>query len=364
MSSGVIVLLIWLYLVFARGRFWLVRERRPDGPLRTRPRVAVVIPARDEAATIQACIASCASQDYPGEFQIYLVDDHSTDGTAELARKKSGAIHIVQASDLPPGWTGKLWAIHCGLEQARRFQPDYVLLTDADIVHWPETLSGLVARAEESNLDMASYMVQLRCESFAEKALIPAFVYFFFQLYPPRWIEDAHSAAAGAAGGCILIRNSALERIGGVASIKGELIDDCALAARVKQSGGKIWLGITSASASIREYNTFGEIRRMISRTAFTQLNYSAWLLAGTVLGLIVTYILPPMLLLAGNIPGAAACALMAISYVPILRFYRRSPLWAMTLPLIAIFYTVATIDSALRHWRGAGGEWKGRFRP
>jgi len=358
------VLLIWLYLIFGRGGFWLVRESRSRESLRTRPRVAIVIPARDEAATIQACIAACAEQDYPGEFQIYLVNDHSTDGTAELAREASPAVHIVHAAPLPGGWTGKLWAVHCGLQQARSFQPDYVLLTDADIIHSRETLTGLVARAERKNLDIASYMVHLRCESFAEKALIPAFVYFFFQLYPPRWIEDPHSSTAGAAGGCILIRNSALQRIGGIASIKGELIDDCALALRVKQSGGNIWLGITSASASIREYNTFAEIRRMISRTAFTQLNYSVWLLAMTVLGLVVTYIVPLLLVAAGDIPATAAFALMATSYVPMLSFYRRSPLWAVALPLIAIFYTAATIDSALRHWRGAGGEWKGRFKP
>ncbi len=363
MASGVIVLLIWLYLVFGRGRFWLVRERRSHRRLQAKPRVAVVIPARDEAATVQACIASCASQDYPGEFRIYLVDDHSTDGTAELASAASGAIQIVPSSPLPPGWTGKLWALHCGLERARAFQPDYVLLTDADIVHSSETLTGLVERAEESNLDMASYMVQLRCQSLAEKALIPAFVYFFFQLYPPQWIADVRAKTAGAAGGCILIRSAALDRIGGVESIKGELIDDCALALRVKRSGGKIWLGVASDSASIREYNTFGEIRRMISRTAFTQLNYSVWLLAGTVLGLAVTYILPPLLLLSRNIPGAVAYALMVISYVPMLRLYRRSPLWAAALPLLALFYTAATIDSAIRHWRGAGGEWKGRFR-
>ena len=342
----------------------MVREQPFDTPLRTRPRVAIVIPARDEAATIQACIASCAAQNYPGEFQIYLVDDHSTDGTAELAREISGAIQIVQAGPLPAGWTGKLWAVHCGLAQVRAFQPDYVLLTDADIVHSPGTLTGLTGRAEEGNLDMASYMVQLRCESCAEKALLPAFVYFFFQLYPPRWIEDARAKTAGAAGGCILIRSAQLERIGGIESIKGELIDDCALAARVKRSGGKIWLGVTSGSASIREYNTFGEIRRMISRTAFTQLNYSVWLLIGTLFGLLATYVVPPLLLFSGNIPGAVACVLMAIGFLPMLRFYRRSPLWAAALPLIALFYMVAVIDSALRHWRGTGGEWKGRIRP
>ena len=335
----------------------MVRERKPGPQSGTTPRVAIVIPARDEAPTIRACISSCASQNYAGEFRIFLVDDHSTDGTADLARAQRGPITIVPATPLPDGWTGKLWAVQCGLEPARAFHPEFILLTDADIVHSPKMLSGLVNRAEEDMLDLASYMVKLRCESFAEKALIPAFVYFFFQLYPPRWIADLPNSTAGAAGGCILIRTSALERIGGIASIRNELIDDCALAKRVKQSGGRIWLGITSESNSIREYNTVREIRRMISRTAFTQLNYSAWLLAGTVLGLLFTYILP---LLTESV---AAYLLMTLSYLPLLRFYKRSPLWALTLPLVAVFYAAATIDSALRHWRGAGGEWKGRFR-
>src|SRR3954447_14273172 len=182
MISGSIVLLIWLYLAFARGNFWRIDTQTPDVSLNTAPRIAIVIPARDEAETIQACIASCTAQTYPGEFQIYLVDDHSTDNTAALAQQQSGRITIVPAAPLPQGWTGKLWAIQCGLEQARAFQPDYILLTDADVVHAPQTLSTLVSRAESSQLDLASYMVKLRCESFAERALIPAFVYFFFQL--------------------------------------------------------------------------------------------------------------------------------------------------------------------------------------
>jgi hopene-associated glycosyltransferase HpnB len=274
---------------------------------------------------------------------------------------------VIAAKPLPAGWTGKLWALECGLEQARGFEPEYVLFTDADIVHAEDTLSTLVALAQSGGYDLVSFMVKLRCRSFAERALIPAFVYFFFKLYPPRWIEDTRTSVGGAAGGCILMRASALDRFGGVGSIRGELIDDCALARRVKSTGGTICLSLTASSASIRDYKTFGEIRRMISRTAFTQLNYSALLLVGTVIGMVITYVMPPLLLFTGDgavrmIAGAAYVVMMG-SYLPMLRFYGRSPLWALCLPVIAVFYSAASVDSALRHWSGAGGEWKGRFR-
>jgi hopene-associated glycosyltransferase HpnB len=302
---AVLTLLIWLYLLIARGGFWRIAVRKPRAAATANhSRIAIVIPARDEAATVAACIGSCAAQTFRGAFHIFLVDDHSTDRTVELTR---GAVPdgclltVVPAKPLPAGWTGKLWALECGLEQARSFEPEYVLLTDADIVHSPDTLATLVDLAQTGQYDLASFMVKLRCSSFAERVLIPAFVYFFFKLYPPQWIEDTRTATAGAAGGCILIRTSALDRIGGVASICGELIDDCALAQRVKRTGGKIWLGLTASSASIREYNTFGEIRRMISRTAFTQLNYSALMLVGTVIAMVITYVMPPLLLFTGN---------------------------------------------------------------
>lgn len=370
-TLAVLSLLIWLYLLFARGGFWRVTIRKPKAvTVANHPRIAIVIPARDEAETIAACIASCAMQSYSGAFHVFLVDDHSTDRTAELARSAvsdASLLTVVAAKPLPSGWTGKLWALECGLEQARGFEPEYVLLTDADIVHAEDTLSTLVGLAQSGACDLTSFMVRLRCRSFAEKALIPAFVYFFFKLYPPRWIQDMRTSIAGAAGGCILIRAAALDRIGGVASIRGELIDDCALARRVKSTGGRIWLGLTESSASIREYNTFGEIRRMISRTAFTQLNYSAALLMGTVIGMVITYVLPPLLLFcADGLPrliGSAAFVVMMVSYLPMLRFYGRSPLWALCLPVIAVFYSAASFDSAIRHWSGSGGEWKGRFR-
>jgi len=274
---------------------------------------------------------------------------------------------IVKAHPLADAWTGKLWAISEGLEQAASMQPDYILLTDADIVHARDSIAGLVARAEAGNLDLVSCMVKLQCRTVAERALIPAFVFFFFKLYPPAWIARPDRDTAGAAGGCILLRAAALERIGGIATIKGELIDDCALARAVKRTGGAIWLGLTRETCSIRDYTTFGEIRSMIARTAFTQLRYSALLLIGTILAMAVIYLAPPLLLLTGD-PiaagcGAAAWFLMSISYVPTLRLYGRSIAWAPLLPRVALFYMVATVDSALRYWTGRGGQWKGRVQ-
>jgi hopene-associated glycosyltransferase HpnB len=273
---------------------------------------------------------------------------------------------------LPPGWSGKLWAVAEGIRHAQSLDADYYLLTDADIVHPPENLATLVVRAESAGYDLVSYMATLECRTLAERALIPAFVFFFFLLYPPAWIPSAKHATAGAAGGCILIRRTALERIGGIAAIAGNLIDDCALAGAVKKGGGRVWLGLSTETRSIREYATFGEIGSMISRTAFTQLRHSALLLAGTALGLAITYMAPPVLAIgaiaavpayaAGS--GALAWLLMSIAYFPILRYYRRSPLWAPLLPLAATFYLGATMHSAVSHWRGRGGVWKGRLGP
>jgi hopene-associated glycosyltransferase HpnB len=263
---------------------------------------------------------------------------------------------------LPPGWTGKLWAISEGLQSAAPFHADFYLLTDADIVHAPDNLAGLVARAEASGLDLVSYMVKLRCRTFAERALIPAFVFFFFMLYPPAWIARRDRKTAGAAGGCILIRSSALERIDGVTSIRGELIDDCALAREVKRTGGGVWLGVTSATCSIRDYQTFGDAGHMIARTAFTQLRYSTLLLAGTVIGLAITYLAPPALLMTHSAAlGLGAWLLMSIAFLPTIRFYGLNPLWALGLPAIASFYLGATLYSAIRHWRGERVPWKGR---
>jgi len=354
----------WLYLLFARGSFWRVRESpapKLDGSANS---VVVIIPARNEQASIRQSIASLINQDYPGTIHLFLVDDHSTDATIAAAGADD-RLTIVEAGPLPAGWTGKLWAISEGLKRAEALNPDYILLTDADIVHAPGNIASLVARAEAGGLDLTSYMVKLECRTLAERALIPAFVYFFFQLYPPSWIADRRRKTAGAAGGCILIRPRALARIGGIAAIRNELIDDCALARAVKP-GGSIWLGLTRDTRSIRGYTTFSEIRRMISRTAFTQLRHSTTLLAATILALAMIYVAPPLLLFAAKLPaacGLAAWILMTISYVPTLRFYRRSLAWAPLLPLIALFYIYATIDSAVRYWAGRGGQWKGRVQ-
>ena len=366
LAAAACAVLIWLYLALFRGMFWRLREDAPLPPP-VPHRVAIVIPARNEAQTIGPAVASLASQNFGGPFHIFLVDDHSADGTAEIARNYAGPdlLTVIAAPPLSPGWTGKLWALAEGLRQAEPFHADYVLFSDADIVHSPEGLAQLVARAEAGGYDLVSWMVKLRSETFAEKALIPAFVFFFFMLYPPAWTENRLRRTAGAAGGCILLRWTALARIGGIAAIRGELIDDCALAEAVKRTGGRIWLGITSKTHSIRGYGTFGEIGRMISRTAFWQLRHSAILLLGTIAGMFLTYTLPPLLLFTG-MPfvmalGALAWALMTAAYLPSLRLYGLSPLWAPALPLVALFYTGATVHSAIRYWTGRGGEWKGR---
>ncbi len=367
---------IWLYLIFGRGLFWRLNEPRDSEDRqaeRSLKRVAIVIPARNEAESIGQALGSLLSQDYSGPYHIFLVDDHSQDGTADVALSaardagKPALLTAIHARPLPSGWTGKLWALAEGVDRARAFQPDYILFSDADIAHASDNLARLAERAEAGGFDLVSCMVRLRCETFAERALIPAFTFFFFMLYPPAWTRSPKHATAGAAGGCILIRWPALARIGGVAAIRGELIDDCALAKAVKRAGGKIWLGVTSNTRSIRGYGTFGEIGRMISRTAFWQLRHSSWLLAATLAGLFMTYMLPPLLLLTGRLVsaclGAAAWALMMAAFAPSLRFYGLTMLWAPVLPAIALFYAGATVHSALHYWSGRGGEWKGRVQ-
>src|ERR1700756_1805813 len=281
--------------------FWRVRAFDDDLAQHEAPSVwpgvIAVVPARNEAAGIQQSVASLLQQDYPGEFSVIVVDDHSEDGTAQLAQQAacdSGAesrIKIRSAAPLPAGWTGKLWALHDGVSHADVAGPAYYWFTDADIVHAPDTLQRLVARAERDKLDLTSLMVLLQAKTLPERALIPAFLFFFLKLYPPRWIADPRARTAGAAGGCILLRSEALRRIGGLAAIRGEVIDDCALARAVKGSGGQIWMGLTRASVSLRAYTTFAEVRDMIARTAFTQLHYSTALLLGTVIGMFLTYL-------------------------------------------------------------------------
>jgi len=305
---------------------------------------------------------------------VVLVDDHSSDGTALAARRaaeeagKSARLRIVGARPLPPGWTGKLWALAEGVNQLDHGidAPELYLFTDADIAHHPGNLKELVARLQSEQRDLVSLMVLLRCQSLAERFLMPAFVFFFAMLYPFAWSNDPRRRTAAAAGGCILLRRSAYERIGGHAAIRGALIDDCALAREVKREGS-IWLGLTQQTRSLRAYPRLADIWRMVARTAYTQLDHSPALLIGALLGLTLTYLVPPLLVVFATGPaswlGAAAWAMMALAYAPMLRFYRQSPLWAPLLPAIASVYLAATLDSAWRHWRGKGGEWKGRVQ-
>ncbi|HXS40697.1 MAG TPA: glycosyltransferase [Stellaceae bacterium] len=377
-ALALLTLAIWLYLLFGRGFFWLARgtdEARSERRAVVRsenkeslPSVVAVIPARNEAAVVGRAIASLLAQDYAGDFRIVLVDDHSSDGTADAARMAAGAqsdrIAIVAARPLPAGWTGKLWALSEGVRQIA-VPPALYLFTDADIAHHPSNLSELVARLEGERRDLVSLMVKLRCESLAERFLIPPFVFFFAMLYPFAWSNDSRRATAAAAGGCILLRRSAYERIGGWESLKGELIDDCALARKVKR-GGAIWLGLTQRTISLRAYPRIADIWNMVARTAYTQLGYSPLLLGGTVLGMTATYFLPLVLLLSGGgaaVIGALSWAAMVVAYAPMLRFYGLSLAWAPLLPAAASVYLAATVASAWRHWRGRGGEWKGRVQ-
>jgi len=361
---------IWLYLVALRGRFWRAAPERPvHVALTAAPRVAVIVPARNEADVIAQSVLSLLQQDYPGPLHIFVVDDHSSDRTAtragNAAAAKPEALTIVSAAPLPSGWTGKMWALSQGVQHACAFAPEYFLFTDADIVHAPQSVSSMVALAEAGNHDLVSMMVILRCESFPERALIPAFVFFFFMLYPPAWVNSGKHKTGAAAGGDILVRPAALARIGGIASIRHELIDDCALAREIKRNGS-IWLGLTKDARSIRVYRSFGVIGRMISRSAFYQLGHSFWLLFATLIGLGITYVAPPVLVFFGGwaaLFGALAWALMTISFWPMVRFYSLSPLWAATLPAIALFYAGATIHSAIQYWLGRGGEWKDRVQ-
>jgi hopene-associated glycosyltransferase HpnB len=372
---GIVTLAIWLHLFFGRGWFWRVKnfdanEDRAK-PQVVFPKIVAVVPARNEAKTIGEVVTSLVRQDYWGAFFIVIVDDHSDDETAAIASRVSmehGAeekVRVVTASALPAGWTGKLWALNEGVVTADAEAPAFYWFTDADITHAPDALRRLVARAEQNNLGLASFMVLLQAKTLPERALIPAFLYFFLMLYPPHWIADEDLSTAGAAGGCILLRREALDRIGGLASIRGEVIDDCALARAVKESGGQVWMGLTRESASLRAYGTFGEIRDLIARTAFTQLRYSTLFLAGTLAGMFLTYLAPVMLLFVHDstvrLLGLLAWLLMTLSFLPTVRFYRLSAAWAPLLPLTALFYSYATWLSAVRYWMGKGGLWKGR---
>ncbi|MBV9995416.1 MAG: glycosyltransferase [Caulobacteraceae bacterium] len=372
---GVVVLAAWAYLLLGRGFFWLTAERdtrRLPAPPQRWPDVTAVVPARNEADVIARSIGSLLAQDYPGALRVVLVDDASEDGTAERALDAARALGasdrltVITGAPLTAGWTGKLWAVSQGVAAASRAQtaPDYLLITDADIAHDPQNLRRLTTRAEAGGLALVSLMAKLTVQTWPERLMIPAFVFFFAMLYPFAWVNDAKRRLAAAAGGCMLVRRTALEAAGGIASIRGEIIDDCALGARLKAQG-PVWLGLTDAAVSLRPYATLSEIGRMISRSAYAQLRYQPALLAGTVLGMAVVYLAAPALALFADGParwlGLAAWVMMAAAFQPMLRFYRLSPLWGAALPLIGALYVAFTVDSAVQVWRGRGGMWKGR---
>ncbi len=385
-------LLIWIALVFARGGFWRAQpvpalsettihavsnaEIARHGAW---PGLVAVVPARNEADVIGRAVGSLLKQDYEGAFHVIVVDDHSSDGTAAVALAAvrdlglEDRLTVLTAKPLPPDWSGKVWAHSQGIEAIDKLglPAEFLLLTDADIYHPADAATQLVARMILEDRDLVSLMVRLRCDSLWEKALIPAFGVFFAKLYPFVWVNDTKKATAGAAGGCMLVRRSALAEAGGIESIRQELIDDCGLAERIKHRRGRndarpIRLDLAASSESLRPYDSWREIWNMIARTAFTQLRYSPLLLAGTVLGMFVICVAPPLFALtmgAHAWPAWLAWALMCVAYAPMLRYYRRSPLWAPLLPLVALFYVSATSGSAVRYWRGKGGQWKARVQ-
>ena len=382
-ATAVLSLAVWLYLLLLRGGFW-----RADARLGTAkderdhwPAVIALVPARNEEDVIAAALGSLLAQDYPGPFTVVVIDDNSRDGTASAARSVArdsdaeGRLTLVPARPPQPGWTGKLWALNEGLAEARRRRPEapYLWLTDADIAHGPEVLRRLVAKAERERLDLVSLMAELSCTGLWARLLIPPFVFFFQKLYPFPWVADRNRATAAAAGGCVLLRTEALTAAGGFAGIKDALIDDCAVAARIKPAAQArdrgIWLGLADDSRSLRPYRGLKDIWDMVARSAYTQLRSSPARLAGTLLGMAVTYLVPPLALFAwpwhGAFPaalaGAAAWVLMAAAFVPTLRLYRQTPWLAALLPFAALLYSLMTLDSAWRHWRGRGGAWKGR---
>lgn len=384
-SLGLVLLsnAIWIGLLTIWGGFWKCDQRLDSAspPSPTPPSICVIIPARNEADVISRSVRSLLQQDYAGPCQLVVVDDHSTDDTGNIVREtaeslgQSHRVTVLQAKPLPLGWTGKLWAMEQGdrYVQSLSTQPDYLLFTDADIEHDPGNLTQLAAKAVQDDLDLVSLMVLLRCESFWEKLLIPAFVFFFQKLYPFPLVNNPSSPIAAAAGGCILIRRTALQEIGGLQILRQALIDDCSLARAVKrreQKGNRpIWLGLTQTTHSLRPYESLQTIWDMVARTAYTQLNYSLLLLVGTVLGMALVYLVAPIAFMTGlltatwelALAGFVGWAFMSLAYLPTIQLYKLPPLWAIALPAIAALYNLMTLDSAMRHWRGQGGAWKGR---
>jgi hopene-associated glycosyltransferase HpnB len=372
---SIVAIGIWTYLLLFRGFFWReAPQAAPTLALDSWPDVVVVTPARNEADVVGQSMAALFLQDYPGTIHIVLVDDDSADGTAEAAVRAAAnsqtqhKLTVVRNTSLAPGWTGKLWAVNRGLAEAERLMPDakYVLLTDADILHERTSLRQLVSKAEQGGFKMVSLMARLKTATLAERALIPAYIFYFQKLYPFAWVSNPANKMAGAAGGCMLVDRASLNAIGGIAAIRDQLIDDCALGKAIKAQG-PISLGLADGVASLRGYPRWSDVWMLIARSAFTQLGFSAAMLVVATVMMLATYVLPLALILFAEGParllGAVAFLMMAFAYQPTLRYHRLSALWALALPLVASFYTAATIDSALRYWSGRGGQWKGRMQ-
>ena len=382
-SLSLLAVIGWGVLICCRGEFWRARERLdgPPGTLKDWPAVAVLIPARDEASVIGQSIPSVLNQDYPGPLHVVLIDDHSRDGTAETAESAAQGTHrpdaltVIRSKPLPDGWTGKVWALSEGFAQCAAAAPsaEYVWLTDADIAHDSMNLRRLVSKAARDDLDLVSQMVVLVSEGFWARLLIPAFVFFFQKLYPFGWANNPARNTAAAAGGCVLLRKAAIERAGGFGEIRAALIDDCALArlikARGRPDGGRLWVGLTTAATSLRPYGGLEGIWRMVARSAFTQLRHSIWLLFGTLAGMTLLYLAPPILTITGFATenavagwgGALAWLLMTSAFLPILRLYAQPLVLALFLPIAGFLFSLMTVDSAIAYWRGRGGAWKGR---
>ncbi|GAA4208955.1 glycosyltransferase [Actinocatenispora rupis] len=369
----VVALAAWVWLAVARGGYWRTDQRLPAAtPPERWPDLAVVVPARDEAAVLAATVPALVHQEYPGVARVVLVDDGSTDGTADVARTlAAGAplpLTVVEPGEPPPGWTGKLWALHAGVRAAG--DAELFLFTDADIAHRPGSLRALVTAA--GSRDLVSQMARLRVETGWERLVVPAFVYFFALLYPFRWVNRPGARTAAAAGGCVLVRRAALDAAGGIPAVRDAVIDDVALGRAVKRAGGRIWLGLGDLVHSVRPYPGLGPLWRMVSRSAFPQLHYSVPLLAGTVLGLALLFLVPPAAVVAGLVTastatlvlGGAGWLLSAALFLPMLRYYRQPAPLAVLLPLIATLYGAMTVDSALQYARGRNAAWKGRTYP
>ena len=384
-AISLVSLAIWIYLLLGRGWFWRCGETddavdTSDAEARMHaapglwPRVVAIVPARDEASVIARSIGSLLRQDYPEHFSVVVVDDQSSDGTAEsasAAARAAGSIErvsIIAGTNVPQGWTGKLWAMHQGFAatEAGSAPPEFVLFSDADITYAPQALRRLVTIARSKRTVLTSLMVKLRCHSAAERWLVPAFVFYFQKLYPFAWVNDPERATAAAAGGCMLVKREVLASAGGLEAFRNNLIDDCALAALMKRRG-PIWLGLTNHVHSLRAYPALADFKQTVVRSAFAQLRGSPLQLAGAVVGMVTVYLAPPFFAVftdgTPQMAGVASWILMALSFVPTLRLYGQAMVRSFALPVVAAAFTAFTLESALLHWRGRGGYWKGRFQ-